>query len=149
MRAVVQRVVQGSVTVEEEVIGEIKQGLVVLLGVGHEDSSADISYLVDKIVNLRIFTDTEGKFNLSALDINAEILVVSQFTLYGDCRKGRRPSFSTAASPEVAQKLYLEFIQKIEEYGLKVATGKFQAEMLVEIHNHGPVTLLLDSKKNF
>ncbi len=149
MRAVIQRVTTGAVTVNEEKIGEIGNGLVVLLGVGEDDSPEDIKYIVEKTINLRIFTDQEGKFNLSALDTNAEVLVVSQFTLFGDCRKGRRPSFSKAASPEVAQALYNQVIEEFQKYGLKVATGKFQAEMLVEINNHGPVTMILDSKRTF
>lgn len=149
MRAVLQRVQQGSVSVEGDKIGSIAKGLVILLGIGQDDSEVDMDYLVDKIVNLRIFTDVEGKLNLSAIDVKAEVLIISQFTLFGDCRKGRRPSFSSAASPDKAKELYEQFIAKVQEKGLKVATGKFQAEMLVEIHNHGPVTLLLDSKKVF
>lgn len=149
MRAVLQRVQQGSVSVEGDKIGSIAKGLVILLGIGQDDSEVDMDYLVDKIVNLRIFTDVEGKLNLSAIDVKAEVLIISQFTLFGDCRKGRRPSFSSAASPDKAKELYEQFIAKVQTKGLKVATGKFQAEMLVEIHNHGPVTLLLDSKKVF
>mgnify|MGYP005834748853 CR=1 FL=1 len=148
MRAVVQRVRQGSVTVdgEEKKIGP---GLVILLGVGQEDSPEDGEYLVGKILNLRIFEDTQEKMNLSIQDIQGDLLVVSQFTLYGDCRKGRRPSFTEAAPPEKAKALYDDFVEKLKATGLLVETGVFQAEMLVEIHNHGPVTMLLDSKKNF
>lgn len=149
MRAVVQRVSRGAVRVEGQVLGEIGQGLVILLGIGQEDGAADIKYLAEKIVNLRIFEDDEGKMNLSALDKGLELLVVSQFTLYGDCRKGRRPSFSDAAVPENARGLYEEFLTEISRYGLKVATGEFQAMMDVELVNSGPVTMLLDSKRLF
>lgn len=148
MRAVIQRVSHGSVTVGEEK-KEIEAGLVILLGVGLDDSSWDGEYLVNKILNLRIFEDKDEKLNLSIQDIKGDFLVVSQFTLYGDCRKGRRPSFTEAASPETAKSLYEDFVDKLRASGLKVETGTFQAEMLVEIHNHGPVTILLDSKKGF
>ncbi|MGB3933691.1 MAG: D-aminoacyl-tRNA deacylase, partial [bacterium] len=118
-------------------------------GIGREDTRADAQYLAEKVVNLRVFEDEEGKMNLSLLDVGGEILAISQFTLYGDCRKGRRPSFTAAAPPEEARALYEGFVQEVAGYGLRVATGQFQAHMLVEIHNDGPVTLLLDSKKEF
>lgn len=149
MRAVVQRVSEASVTVNGEIIGEIGQGLVVLLGIGQQDTGKDIDYLVDKIINLRIFEDDNGKMNLSLLDKQASLLVVSQFTLYGDCRKGRRPSFINAARPEEAEKLYNDFVQKCRDCGINVQTGQFQAEMTVRIYNDGPVTLLVDSSKEF
>jgi len=149
MRAVVQRVCRGQVTVEGQVTGSVGPGLVVLLGVGQGDSEDDARYIADKIANLRIFEDDQGKLNLSVLDTGGEVLVVSQFTLYGDCRKGRRPGFSEAAPPEEANRLYERVVALLAETGLKVATGRFQTTMLVEIHNHGPVTLLLDSKKGF
>ena len=149
MRAVVQRVTHGRVTVEGQVIGEIGKGLVVLLGIGKEDTEADITYLADKIVNLRIFEDENEKMNLSLEDIGGELLIVSQFTLYGDCRKGKRPRFDKAARPEDAEKLYHKFLEYCTKYNLKIQTGKFQAMMLVDIHNDGPVTLMLDSKREF
>lgn len=149
MRCVVQRVSKGKVSIKNETIGEIEKGLVTLLGVGHDDSSDDVNYLVDKVLNLRVFEDEEGKMNLSLLDINGDLLVVSQFTLFADCRRGRRPSFVDAAPPKLAEKLYEEFIRKALQSGLRVETGQFGAEMNLEIHNDGPVTILLDSKKNF
>lgn len=149
MRAVIQRVSYGAVSVDEEKLGAIVTGLVILLGVGEGDTVADARYLAEKTVNLRIFEDEAGKMNLSALEVQAGILVVSQFTLYGDCRKGRRPNFTGAAKPELANELYEQFVNIIKEYGLRVETGRFQAMMKVEIHNDGPVTLLLDSKKEF
>jgi D-tyrosyl-tRNA(Tyr) deacylase len=149
VRAVVQRVSSSSVTVDKEVIGKIDKGIMVLLGINDDDNSKDIDYLVDKIVNLRIFEDENEKMNLSLLDIKGELLVVSQFTLYGDCRKGRRPNFTDAAKPDKAIPLYEEFIDKAKNYKLKVQTGKFGAHMNVDIMNDGPVTLLIDSKKNF
>ena len=149
MRVVVQRVKAGAVLVGEQTVAGIKEGLVVLLGVGQNDEEADALYLAKKIVNLRIFEDKAGKLNLSLQDIGGEVLVVSQFTLYGDCRQGRRPSFTAAASPEAANHLYRFFIEKIKEQGVAVATGIFQEEMLVKIENNGPVTMLLDSKKLF
>ena len=149
MRAVVQRVTRASVSVNGETKGQIGKGLVVLLGVGEGDTTADGDYLADKTVNLRIFEDNEGKLNLSCLDIAGELLIVSQFTLYGDCRKGRRPSFSSAAEPRLADQLYQYYVQRIRDMGLRVATGVFREEMHVEIHNHGPVTILLDSRKDF
>jgi len=147
MRAVVQRVKKGSVEIEEKEIGKIEKGLVILLGVGQNDTEKDAKYLAEKIVNLRIFEDKEGKMNLSVKDINGQILVISQFTLYGDCKKGRRPSFISAALPDKAVKLYDYFVKSIKNYGLKIETGEFQAMMLVKIYNDGPVTILLDSEK--
>lgn len=149
MRAVVQRVKKSSVTVNGSIAGEIDKGLTVLLGVGHEDSDRDIDYLADKIINLRIFEDNNGKMNLSLLEVGGELLVVSQFTLYGDCRKGRRPGYDRAARPEAAKALYEGFVEKCRGFGVEVQTGIFQAEMLVDISNDGPVTLLLDSKREF
>jgi D-tyrosyl-tRNA(Tyr) deacylase len=145
MRAVIQRVTQGSVSIEGKIAGAINAGLVILLGVGAGDNEADVELLANKIANLRIFADAEGKFNLSALDINAEILVISQFTLFADARKGRRPSFTDAARPEIAIPLYEKFVEKFREMSFKVETGEFQADMLVEIHNSGPVTIWLDT----
>jgi len=149
VRAVVQRVSQAKVTVDGEITGEIRKGIVVLLGIGQDDTEKDIQYLSDKIVNLRIFEDENGKMNISLLDIEGELLIVSQFTLYGDCRKGKRPSYDKAARPENAEALYDKFVEACRKYDIKVETGKFQAMMMVEIHNDGPVTLLLDSKKEF
>jgi D-tyrosyl-tRNA(Tyr) deacylase len=148
MRAILQRVSKGKVTVENHITGEIGPGLVVLLGVGNNDSEAEVELLVNKIANLRIFTDGEGKFNLSALDVKAEMLVVSQFTLFADCRKGRRPSFTNAARPELAVPLYEKFAERLRAMGFKVETGVFQADMLVEIHNTGPVTIWLDTDEH-
>ena len=145
MRAVLQRVTNGRVTIEGRVKGEIGNGLVILLGVGAGDTEAEIEPLANKIANLRIFSDSEGKFNLSAMDVKAEMLVVSQFTLYADCRKGRRPSFTDAARPEIASPLCDSFVEKLRALGFKVETGEFQADMLVEIHNAGPVTIWLDT----
>ncbi len=150
MRAVVQRVSESSVKVSENEVGSIKIGLNVLLGVAEEDDEADLNYMVDKIVNLRIFEDEQGKLNLSVKDIEGEILVVSQFTLLGDCRKGRRPNFMKAASPEKADEIYQTFVDKVKsEYGLDVSTGSFKEHMEVNIVNDGPVTILLDSNKKF
>jgi D-tyrosyl-tRNA(Tyr) deacylase len=145
MRAALQRVTKGRVTIEGRVTGEIGYGLVILLGVGANDTEAEVDQMANKIANLRIFADGEGKFNLSALDTQAEMLVVSQFTLYADCRKGRRPSFTDAARPEVAAPLCDSFVGKLRAMGFKVETGEFQADMLVEIHNAGPVTIWLDT----
>ena len=145
MRALIQRVTSGRVTVGGELRGEIGPGLVILLGVGVNDDSAGVDLLVGKIANLRIFSDRDGKFNLSALDTKAEMLVVSQFTLFADARKGRRPSFTDAARPEKAVPLCDEFVSRLRNSGFKVETGEFGANMQVEIHNDGPVTIWLDS----
>ncbi len=145
MRAVLQRVTKGKVTVADRSVGEIGYGLVVLLGVGANDTEVEVDSLASKIANLRIFADGEGKFNLSALDVKADLLVVSQFTLYADCRKGRRPSFTDAARPEIAAPLCDQFVEKLRAMGFKVETGEFQADMQVEIHNTGPVTIWLDT----
>jgi len=149
MRAVVQRTLKSSVTVENQMIAAINQGLTVLLGVGLEDTEADARYLAEKIINLRIFSDPGGKMNLSVLDINGELLVVSQFTLFADCRKGRRPSFDAAAPARLAEQLYEKFMEYCTELGVKVACGKFQSDMVVALDNQGPVTMLLDSKRIF
>ena len=149
MRAVVQRVSSSKVTVDGEVTGEINKGLLVLLGVTHEDTSKDVDYIIDKVLNLRIFEDENEKMNLSLKDVGGELLVVSQFTLYGDCRKGRRPSFSSAARPEVATKLYEEFIEKARKEGIATKTGQFGAHMMVDLTNDGPVTILLESNRDF
>lgn len=149
MRAVIQRVKKGSVEIEGKEVGRVNEGLVVLLGVGREDTKDNAEYLAEKIINLRIFEDSEDKMNLSAKDIKAEILVISQFTLYGDCRKGRRPSFISAALPDKAEKLYEHFVSCLKKYHLTVETGKFQTMMLVKIFNYGPVTIIMDSEKKF
>ncbi len=144
MRAVVQRVSKASVSVDGRTVGSIGQGLVVLLGVTHDDGEEEAKFLASKIANLRIFADDEGKFNLSALELNTETLVVSQFTLYGDTRKGRRPSFTEAAPPDIAAPLVDKFVRYLKEEGLHVETGIFGAMMVVEIHNDGPVTIILE-----
>ena len=149
MRAVVQRVTEASVMVSEKCVGEINKGFLILLGVEENDELKDCDYLVEKIINLRVFEDHEGKMNLSLSDIEGELLVVSQFTLLGDCRKGRRPSFIAAARPEKANDLYKMFVDKAKSHGIKVETGIFQAEMKVNLCNDGPVTLMIDSKKVF
>ena len=149
MRAVIQRVSRASVKVAGEITGEIRHGFMVLLGVGKEDAEPDADWLAEKIYGLRVFEDSEGKLNLSLSEVKGAVLVVSQFTLYADCRKGRRPGFDLAAPPELAEKLYNYFVDKLKEKGLPVATGKFQAMMDVELVNQGPVTLLLDSRKTF
>ena len=146
MRAVVQRVTSAQVTVEDEVVGSIRNGLVVLLGVHDADGPSDVEYIVDKVQNLRIFEDAEGKMNLSVKDIHGAVLLVSQFTLYGDARKGRRPSFSAAAAPEKAEALYLQVAQRLQEE-LEVQRGRFAAHMKVSLVNDGPVTLILDSSR--
>ena len=144
MRIVVQRVTKASVSVDGKVVGHIGPGLVVLLGVARDDGEKQARFLASKVANLRIFADEQSKFNLSALQVGAEALVVSQFTLYGDARKGRRPSFSKAAPPEIAEPLVEAFVAFLEEEGLHVETGIFGAMMLVEIHNDGPVTIILE-----
>ena len=149
MRAVIQRVSSASVTVEKKIIGEIQAGLLVFLGIHHDDGDMELKWISDKISNLRIFEDGGGKMNLSLLDTGGAMLVVSQFTLYGDCRKGRRPGYSAAAPPEQANALYEQFITRIKETGIKTASGTFQAHMEVKLRNDGPVTLLLDSSKIF
>ena len=149
MRAVVQRTKSSSVTVDGRLVGSIGPGLTVLLGVGEGDTSKDAVYLADKIVGLRIFHDEAGKMNCSLQDVGGSLLVVSQFTLYGDCRKGRRPGFDQAAPPEEAKALYEYFLSLCREKELTVAAGEFQAEMLVALENDGPVTILLDSRKLF
>lgn len=145
MRAVVQRVTRASVTVDGEVVGEIGRGLLILLGVAKGDNEAGAEYLLNKIWNLRIFEDEAGKMNVSALEIGAEVLVVSQFTLYGDVSRGRRPGFDMAAPPDEARRLYEFFVEKARTYPLRVETGQFRAHMFVELVNDGPVTLLVDS----
>jgi D-tyrosyl-tRNA(Tyr) deacylase len=149
MRAVVQRVSRARVTVEGNVTGEIATGLTILLGIGRNDTSADANIMAEKIANLRIFNDESGKMNRSLLDVRGSALVVSQFTLYGDARGQRRPSFVAAAPPEQANKLYQEFSDTLRGLGVDVATGVFQAKMSVELVNEGPVTILLDSDKIF
>ena len=145
MRAIIQRVSRAAVSVDNEVLGEIGPGLVVLLGVGEGDGEAQARVLAQKIANLRIFADADSKFNLAALDAGAEMLVISQFTLFADTRKGRRPSFSGAARPEIAEPLVQRFCAELRSLGLRVAEGRFGAMMLVEIHNDGPVTIWLDT----
>jgi len=149
MRAVVQRVSEASVTVDRERIGEIGAGLLVLVGVAEGDTETDAAYVAEKVVNLRVFEDDAGKMNRSLLDVGGELLAVSQFTLLGDARKGRRPSFIDAASPDVGNRLYEAFCAAVRETGVRVATGKFQAMMDVALVNQGPVTILIDSKKMF
>lgn len=149
MRAVVQRVTRASVTVTGQVIGEIEKGLVVLLGIARDDTKVEAAYLIDKIAALRIFDDEDGKMNLSVKDVNGGLLIVPQFTLYGDVRRGLRPSWIEAAPPEVAEPLYEFFVRQARSVVDEVATGKFQAMMQVELVNDGPVTILLDSQKLF
>ncbi len=147
MRAVIQRVSRASVKVEHTIVGQIDTGLLVLLGVGHDDTESDADYLADKIIGLRIFEDPDGKMNLSVVDVKGAILAVSQFTLFGDVRRGKRPSFDAAARPEQAKKLYEYFVAKVRTGGVRCETGVFQAMMQVSLTNEGPVTILLDSKK--
>jgi D-tyrosyl-tRNA(Tyr) deacylase len=147
LKALLQRVTRASVSVGGEVVGRIGQGLIVFVGVANGDTEKDVQYLVQKTVNLRLFSDEAGKFNLSALDINGELLLVSQFTLLADTRKGRRPSFIEAAAPAQAEELFEQFVKQSRATGLKVETGRFQQYMQVEIHNDGPVTILLDSRE--
>lgn len=146
MRVVLQRVKEAKVTIEDKVVGQIQKGMVLLVGAKIGDTEEDAKYLADKCVNLRIFEDKEQKMNLSAKDVGAEALVVSQFTLYADTRKGRRPSFTNALEPALAERLYLKFIDEIKAKGLKAEDGIFGAKMLVQIFNWGPVTFILDSK---
>jgi D-tyrosyl-tRNA(Tyr) deacylase len=146
MKALVQRVSKASVSVNDKIVGKIGPGLVVFLGVAQGDSKEDASYLANKVVNLRIFADEASKFALSALETKGDILVVSQFTLLADSRKGRRPSFTEAAPPDLAKELYEFFVKQVRATGLKVDTGLFQEHMLVEIHNDGPVTISLESR---
>lgn len=149
MRAVIQRVSEASVEISGEIVGETGAGLLVLLAVASDDTRGDADYLADKIINLRIFVDDEGKMNRSVLETGGEVLVVSQFTLYGDVRRGRRPSYSDAAEPEVANALYEYFVERVRSLGVKVETGVFQAMMKVSLVNDGPVTILVDSRKLF
>ncbi|MBI2907580.1 MAG: D-tyrosyl-tRNA(Tyr) deacylase [Chloroflexi bacterium] len=145
MKVLLQRVARASVAVGDEKVGEIGPGLVALVGVKQGDTQADADYLADKVANLRIFSDAQDKFNLSALDVGRQILAISQFTLLADTRKGRRPSFTDAAPPEIAESLVERFVEALRLKGLRVETGRFRQHMLVEIHNQGPVTILLDS----
>ena len=149
MRAVVQRVSRAQVSVEGEMTGQIGLGLVVLLGVGRDDEESDAIYLAEKIAGLRVFEDEQGKMNRSVREIGGSVLAISQFTLYGDVRRGKRPSFDAAAAPEKARALYEFFVEQIRAAGLQCETGRFQAMMKVELANEGPVTILLDSKKEF
>lgn len=145
MRALIQRVLAGTVTVKDSIVGSIDGGLVLLVGIRKDDIEEDVRYIVDKTLNLRIFSDRDGKFNHSALDVGAELLLVSQFTLYSETRKGRRPGFTEAASPEKAAVLFDKVVKMFEKSGLKVQSGCFQTHMIVSIQNDGPVTILLDS----
>lgn len=149
MRAVFQRVLESSVEVDARVVGRIGHGAMILLGVGEGDTEQDAQYLADKVAGLRVYGDDEGKMNRSVQEVGGEVLVVSQFTLYGDCRKGRRPSFTSAAPPEEARRLYGYFCERLRQMGITVAEGVFQAEMKVSLVNHGPVTILLDSRRAF
>jgi len=149
MRAVVQRVKEASVQVENQEVGSIGHGILVFLGVGQDDGPGDAIYMAEKVVHLRIFADEQGKMNRSLLDVGGGLLAVSQFTLWGDCRKGRRPSFIAAAEPGKAEELYEAFVQHAGSLGVTIATGRFQEMMEVSLVNDGPVTLLLDSKKDF
>lgn len=149
MRSVIQRVTSASVTVDGETVGKIENGLLILLGVSDDDTDADLKYIADKALNLRIFSDENDKMNLSVQDIKGELLIISQFTLYGDCRKGRRPSFDSAGKPAYANEMYEKFISYCEKTGLFVQHGIFGADMKVSLLNDGPVTIMLDSKKIF
>ncbi len=149
MKALLQRVTRASVSIAGEVVGRVDRGLVVFVGVASGDTEKDAQYLAQKTANLRIFADDEGRFNISALSVSGELLVVSQFTLLADTKKGRRPSFTSAAAPAQAEELFERFITAVRNTGLKVETGRFQQYMQVEIHNDGPVTILLDSRDRF
>ena len=149
MRACVQRVSRASVSVDNKIVGEIGRGLVVLLGIADGDTARDVSYLAEKLSQLRIFNDDDGKMNRSVLDVGGGMMVVSQFTLLGDCRKGRRPSFVRAAEPTVARRLYEEFVRHVASLRIPVATGEFQEMMTVSLENDGPVTVLVDSRREF
>ena len=149
MRAVVQRVTYSNVKVDGSIVGEINKGFNVLIGISKEDTEEDMKYIKDKLINLRVFEDENDKMNLSVKDVDGDILAVSQFTLLGDVRKGKRPSFSSAARPEEADRLYQKVIEGLRQDGLHVEEGVFQAHMMVDILNDGPVTILLDSRKNF
>lgn len=149
MRAAIQRVKEARVEVEGEIVGRIGKGILLFLGIRKDDTQDDIKYLADKVLGLRIFEDDAGKKNLSIADVGGEILVVSQFTLYGDCRKGRRPSFDEAASPNMAERLYGIFVEELKKRGIGVQTGRFRALMDIHLVNSGPVTILLDSRKVF
>lgn len=149
MRIIIQRVTEASVTVDQQIIGSIGQGVLLLVGFTDQDTEADLDYMVEKIINLRIFEDSQGKMNLSLADIKGELLSVPQFTLYADCRKGRRPSFINAARPETAIPMYEQFNKKIAQSGLLLQTGQFGADMKVALINDGPVTIMLDSQKIF
>lgn len=149
MRAVVQRVKEASCKVDEKIVGKIEKGILLFLGIGKGDEDKDLKYLVDKVLGLRIFSDDEGKMNLSLEDVEGEILIISQFTLYGDVRKGKRPSFSNSSSPEIGEAYYKQFIEEVRSRGIKAETGVFGADMDIELINDGPVTILLDSEKIF
>ena len=149
MRALVQRVSRASVWVNSKENSSIKLGIVILLAIGKDDSVADVDYIVEKVANLRIFPDDTGKFDQSAIDIKAELLLVSQFTLYADTRRGRRPSFSLAATPDDAKEIFLKVLESFRKSGLRIETGKFQSKMDVEIHNSGPFTLMIDTDDRF
>lgn len=149
MRAVVQRVKEASCKVDGKTVGKIEKGILLFLGIGKGDEDKDLKYLVDKVLGLRIFSDDEGKMNLSLEDVEGEILIISQFTLYGDARKGKRPSFSNSSSPEIGEAYYKQFIEEVRSRGIKAETGVFGADMDIQLINDGPVTILLDSEKIF
>lgn len=146
MRAVIQKVKYSSVSVDEKIVGKIDKGFMILLGVTHEDGEKEVEWLAKKIKDLRIFEDQDGKMNLSLEDVKGEVLIISQFTLYGDCIKGRRPSFTQAAKPDMANNLYEKFVEKFRSFGIKTETGIFGADMKVELLNDGPVTMIIDTK---
>jgi D-tyrosyl-tRNA(Tyr) deacylase len=147
MKALLQRVLSGTVKIDSNTVGEIKSGFVVFVGIAEGDTDKDIEYMKNKIINLRVFADSDGKFNLSAIDVKAQLLIVSQFTLLADTRKGNRPSFTSAANPKVAEALFNKFVDSMSNSGLIVVTGLFQKHMIVSIENDGPVTIMLDSKR--